>query len=238
MKEPEYLSGISSQWNNLFKIAGASAVLMIIFIPIQVVVYILYPPPSAIIGWFELFQNNKLVGLIDLDFLLLVDQVLMCLIFTALYIALRKANPSYTIIALVLGLTGVAVYFTSAVAFEMLTLSNQYAIAVTEEEKAMLLASGKVMMTTWQGTAFDIGYVLEGAALLIIAIVMLQSSLFSKGTAVVGVILGLMSLLPPTAGTVGMFFAFGSLIPLVIWNILIARRFFQLSYVGPNEIAT
>ena len=37
-----------------------------------------------------------------------------------------------------------------------------------------------------------------------------------------------MPLVPPTAGTVGMIFALGSLLPLEIWDILVARRLFQL----------
>jgi len=32
----------------------------------------------------------------------------------------------------------------------------------------------------------------------------------------------------PTAGTIGLLFALGSLVPLEVWDILIARRLFQL----------
>src|SRR6185436_1553146 len=180
----------SSQWKGLYNIAGVSAMVMVIFIPVQMAVYILFPPPSTVIGWFELFQKNKLIGLIDMDLLLIADQVLMCFIFLALYTALRSVSPSYITIALVLGLTGVAAYYASTVAFEMLSLSNQYTVAVNEGEKSILLASGKVMMAAWQGTAFDTGYVLEGTALLMIAIIMLKSLLFTKTTAVTGIILG------------------------------------------------
>ncbi|HKR04571.1 MAG TPA: hypothetical protein VJY62_08030 [Bacteroidia bacterium] len=223
------MTAANSQWKGLYNIAGVSAIIMVIFIPLQMAVFVLFPPPSTVIGWFELFQKNKFIGLIDMDLLLIADQVFMCFIFLALYTALRSVSPSYITIALVLGLTGVAAYYASTVAFEMLSLSNQYSVAANEEEKSILLASGKVMIAAWQGTAFDVGYVIEGAALLIIAITMLQSSVFNKTTAVVGIILGVMSLLPPTVGKLGMFFAIGSLIPLVIWNVLIAKRFFQLS---------
>lgn len=76
--------------------------------------------------------------------------------------------------------------------------------------------------------SFDVGYLLEGVALLIIAVVVLRSMLFSKKTAYVGILLGVMSLVPPTARTIGLLFALGSLLPSVAWDIMIARRLFQL----------
>jgi hypothetical protein len=70
------------------------------------------------------------------------------------------------------------------------------------------------------GHCFDIGYVLEGVGLLIIAVVMLRSAIFSKKTAYVGILLGVMSLVPPTAGTIRLLFSLGSFAPLELWDIL------------------
>lgn len=217
-----------SRWNWLYKVGGTAALIMAIFIPIQTIVFVTWPPPSTVIGWFTLFQNNRLLGLLDMDLLLIVDQVLMVLVLLALYAALKRFSESFMAIALTLALVGIASYFASTAAFEMLSLSDQYAAATTEVQRSMFLAAGQAMLAIWQGTAFDVGYVLEGVALLIIAIVMLRSTLFSKVTASVGILLGVMSLLPPTAGMIGLLFALGSLVPLEIWDILIARRLFQL----------
>lgn len=215
-------------WKPLYRIAGVAALIMVVFIPIQSIVFIVSPPPSTVIGWFTLFQNNKLLGLLDMDLLLIVDQVLMGLILLALYTALRRASQSFMAIALTAGLVGIAAYFASSTAFNMLSLSDQYAAATTDAQRSLFLASGQATLAIWQGTAFDVGYVLEGVALLIIAVVMLRSMLFNKVTAFVGILLGVMSLLPPTAGTIGLVFSLGSLVPLEIWLILIARRLFQL----------
>jgi hypothetical protein len=153
----------------------------------------------------------------------------MGLILLALYPALRRASQSYMAIALTLGLGGIVTYFASSTAFNMLSLSSQYAAATTDAQRSLFEASGQATLAIWQGTAFDVGYVLEGVALLIIAVVMLRNTLFSKGTAYVGILLGAMSLLPPTAGTIGLIFSLGSLVPLEIWLILIARRLFMLA---------
>lgn len=218
-----------SSWKSLYKVGGAAALIMALFIPIQIIVFIVWPPPNTVMGWFTLIQNNKLIGLLDMDLLLIVDQVLLALIMVALYVSLKGTNRSFMTMALMLGLVGVATYFASTSAFEMLSLSDQYAAATTEVEKSIFLIAGQVMLANWQGTAFDVAYVLEGVALLIIGVVMLRSTIFSKVTARVGIVLGVMSLVPPTAGTIGLFFALGSLVPLEIWDILIARKFFAIA---------
>ncbi len=136
-------------------------------------------------------------------------------------------------IALILQLVATATYFASAVAFEMLSLSNQYATATTEAERSISLAAGQAMLVTWQGTAFDVSYVLNGLALLIVSAVMLRSRhLFSKTTGYAGLSAGVLALVPPTAGTIGLVFSLVSLVPLVIWLALIARRLLRS---GPLE---
>jgi hypothetical protein len=219
----------TNPWKSLYNVAGVVALIMVVFIPIQLIVFFSNPPPNTVIDWFTFFQNNWIIALLDMDLLLIVDQIFVSVIFLALYIALRETNQSLMAIALVAGLLGIAAYFASSVCFDMLALSNQYAAATTDAQRSMLLAAGQVALTTYQGTAFDVGYVLEGIGLLLTALVMLRSTLFSKTTAIVGIVLGIMSLLPPTAGTIGLFCALGSLIPLVIWSVLIALRFFQLA---------
>jgi hypothetical protein len=57
---------------------------------------------------------------------------------------------------------------------------------------------------------------------------MLQSNVFSKATAYVGIVMGVLMLVPPTVGTIGLLLSLISLIPTLIWLIPIARRLFQL----------
>lgn len=217
-----------SAWKDLYRVGAVAALLVAVFVPLQIVVFVTNPPPSTVIGWFTLFQNNRLIGLLDMDLLLVVDQVLLGLVVLALYVALRRVNPSLMLIALAAGLVGIAAYFASSTAFNMLALSDQYAAATTDAQRSVFLAAGQAMVAIWTGTAYDVGYMLLGVALLIIGVVMLRSPLFSRVTAYVGVVLGVMSLLPPTAGTIGLLFSLGSLLPLEIWLILVARRLFQL----------
>jgi hypothetical protein len=186
-----------------------------------------------VIGWFTLFHDNALVGLLDMDLLLVVDYLLLIGIFSALWASLRRANESLIAIALILQLVGTATYLASTVAFEMLTLSNQYATATTEAERSIFLAAGQAMLATWQGTAFDVSYVLSALAILTVSAVMLRSHhLFSKTTGYAGLSAGVLALVPPTAGTVGLILSLVSLVPMVIWLALIAQRLLRS---GPLE---
>jgi len=113
-------------------------------------------------------------------------------------------------------------------AFEMLYLSHGYAAAKTDAESAIFLAAGEAKVATFHGTAFYINYILGSLTGLIISWVMLKTTLFSKATAYVRIASSIcdFGLFVPT---IGMFIAIFSMLFLVIWNIMIARRFFQLA---------
>jgi len=220
-------------WQTLHRVGGVSALAVLVLIPIQMVVFFVWPPPNRVIGWFALFQDNALVGLLDMDLLLIVDYLLLIGVFSALWASLRRANESLMAIALILQLVATATYLASTVAFEMLTLSNQYATATTDVERSIFLAAGQTMLATWQGTAFDVSYVLSALAILTVSAVMLRSHrLFSKVTGYAGLSAGILALVPPTAGTIGVVFSLVSLVPLVVWLALIARRLLRS---GPLE---
>jgi hypothetical protein len=217
----------------LHRVGGVTALAVLVLIPIQMLVFFIWPPPSSVIGWFTLFQDNALVGLLDMDLLLIVDYLLLIGVFSALWASLRRANESLMAIALILQLVATAAYLASTVAFEMLSLGNQYVTATTEAEKSLVLAAGQAMLVTWQGTAFNVSYVLSAFAILIVSSVMLRSHhLFSKVTGYAGLSAGILTLIPPTAGTIGVVFSLMSLVPMVIWLALIARR---LLSSGPLE---
>ena len=218
-----------SDWKSLYRVGGVAALLMFVLIPVQSFIFIAYPPPSTVIDYFTLFQNNKILGLLDLDLLLIVDNILLILIYLALYTALKRFNKSYMAIALTIGLVGTTLHFASREAtFGMLSLSSQYTAATTDAQRAMLLAAGQALLTIYNGTAFDLSYIPSGIVLLIFSVVMLRSNIFSKATAYVGIVMGALMLVPPTVGTLGLLLSLISLVPTLIWLILIARRLFQM----------
>lgn len=215
----------NSNW--LYKIGGGAALLSLVYFPIQIIVFLVNPPPDSVLGWFRLFQNNPIIGLLDLDLLLIVDQVLAILIFLALYAALRRAQESLMAISLALGLVSIVLFIASNPAFAMLSLSNQYAAATTEAQRAVFLAAGETMLVTWQGSAFQVSYVLGSIAVIILSAVMLRSELFSKATAYLGVLANVIAL-GLYVPVIGIYISIFSVVFLWVWYLLIARRLFQL----------
>jgi hypothetical protein len=213
----------------LCKIGGIMAIVIVLIIPIQMGIFIVWPPPDNALDFFNLFQNNWLLGLLSLDLLYILSNALLIFVYLGLYAALRHVNQAYMTIALIFGFIGIAAYYASSVAFEMLSLSKQYAMAETAELKLQCLTSGQTMLLTYKGTAFDVYYVFNAIALLIISRVMFQDKTFGKSTAIWGLISGILMLIPTTAGTIGLTFGIASLIPWTVFSILIAKRLFKLS---------
>ncbi len=226
-----------ASWQPLYRIGGAAAFLVVVLYVIQIIVFVVSPPPSTVIGYFTLFHKNALLGLLDLDLLSIADYALFVPMFLALYVALRRASPSFMAIATALGLIGIATYFASNTAFEMLSLSSQYAAAATDAQRSLFVASGQAMLAIYQGTAFDVSYVLLAVTPLIISVVMLRSHSFGKVTAFVGIVANVLAvgLFVPA---IGVFLSIVSAVGLLIWYILIARRLFLLAQGISKKEAT
>src|SRR5215212_89065 len=129
-------------------------------------------------------------------------------------------------IAVILQLVAATTYFALTVAFGVLTLSNQYAIVTMDAERYIFLAAGQAMLATWQSTAFNISYILSVIEILIVSAVMLRVHPFSRTTTYAGLSAGVLALVPPTAGTIGMVLSLVFLVPMVIWLALMSRRLF------------
>ena len=223
-----------SRWHWLYKVAGMSALVTAVLIVAQMIVYIIWPPPSTAIDTFKLFQDNALVGFLALDLLYVIDNVLLIPILLALYVALRRTNESFMLIGAALGFVGIAALFASNPAANMHFLSGQYAAAATDAQRALLLAAGEAMLAVFSGTAYHISLILGSVALVIIPIVMLQSKIFSKATAYMGILANVLALgfyVPK----IGIYILLFSVIFLLVWYILITRRLFQLGRDMPKE---
>ena len=87
----------ASRWHWLYKVGGAAALISVVLIPITIIVYIAWPTPSTAIESFTLFQNNRLAGLMSLDLMYLVSNVLAVPVLLALSLQLFKNQILYTL---------------------------------------------------------------------------------------------------------------------------------------------
>ena len=237
-------------WKSLYKTGGIAA-LMAVFVfrrnlgaelgllsNFGIISGVPTAPLTSASDWFNLLQGNRLISLTLLNFFDLVEYALLGLIFLALYGALRQADRSAMVIATTSGLVGITVYFASNQAFGMLALSERYAAATSDAQRTLYLAAGEALLAInnpeaiYQGTGIYVSFFLVLIAGLIISIVMLRSSVFSKTTAWMGILANGIGL----GYFIGLAFApdlYWIPIPIsapfrVIWYFMIALRLFKL----------
>jgi hypothetical protein len=80
------------RWRVLFRFDAVAAMISALFIPIQIVVFLASDTPldGTAGDWFALLAHDRLVGLIDLDLLLVADNVVLIPILLALFVVLRR----------------------------------------------------------------------------------------------------------------------------------------------------
>ena len=217
------------RWRPLYRIGGAAALFSVAIIPIQLIIFIVWGQPETALGWFNLFQDNKLAGLLAFEILFVVNAALGIATALALYVALRRVNESLMAIATVLALVEAVAFIVARPALEMLYLSNQYAAATMDAQRTMILAAGEAMLATFHGTAFHVGINLFSIYYLIVPIVMLQSNIFGRVTAYAGIVAAIFNWGLYVPGGIGLFLGTLSVIPfLAIWLVLVGRRLFLL----------
>jgi len=225
-----------SCWAGLWRAGSVSALLLVVIIIATGIVFAIEPQPldGTALDWFILFQKNPLLGLVESELLMILYVIVSMPVALSLYILLRSVNPSWMIVYLVLGLLGVMCFIAARPAFEMLSLSKGYATATSETEKAIFLAAGQTLVATFHGTAFHISYILGSITGLIISIVLLQSNIFGKAFAYVRIASSIcdFGLYIPV---IGIYLSMLSVLFLFVWNIMIARRLWQLAKYGLEE---
>jgi hypothetical protein len=228
MKDEQLHTSLDDNFKLLNKIGAISSSFLVVIIIIQFIVFVVAPPPSeGAQAWFTLFQKDKLLGLVSFELLMVVYTILSMFVSLALSVVLLRTNKSLVVIYLAISLVGIICFIVSRPAFEMLSLSSQYTIAKTEIQKTTLLAAGENILAIFHGTTFYISYILGSIAGLIISIVMLQSKAFSKAAAYTRITSSIFDfgLFIPI---VGLYISLFSVVFLLIFNILVARRLYKL----------
>lgn len=217
----------------VYRIAQYLSLIMLILIPLQIAVFIISPPPATVKGFFELFQKSPFLGLLSLDFLYLFNNAIIAVIYLALFMLLYNEKPVTVILAFMFGLIGIACYYPSNPAFEMMTLSHQFTQALPEL-KSIYLAAGEAVMASYTGTTFNAYYVLSTLCLLLFSSAIQKSRHFTKSVGLWGLVSGFFMIVPSSAGKLGMVFSLLSLVPWVIFVILLMSKFMKLALNHPE----
>jgi hypothetical protein len=194
----------------------------------QIVAFFVWPPPSTVTGHFALLQSRPLIGLVSLDFVIIVDEVLAIPICLALYLSLRRVHESLMLIATALSAASIVCYLIATPALNMLYLSRRYTVATTGVEREELIGAGQAVLSSWLGTPYQVGYVVGSIAMLIIGFVMLRSPIFSKFTAYMGILSGTVAF-GIYVPKVGVFISILSVVGMQVWYVMIALTLLRLN---------
>jgi hypothetical protein len=209
----------------------------------EITLFLAQPAPNSTAGWFALLQSNSLLGMGLLNVFDSVNYVLLGVMFTALYFALRKSSI-WAAPASALSFVGITVYLASTTAFSMLSLSNQYASAATDTQRLTLLNAGQAILAKgvpgaiYAGIGGYVSLFLIAAAGLLFSVVMLKSRVFHRAIAYIGIaacsldvayLAGLVLVSPSQAALLSAACLATAGLLLMIWHLLIALKLYQLS---------
>jgi hypothetical protein len=198
------------------------------------VVFTLGGEPTTAEEYFTVLQQDRLVGLLRMDFASLINVTLYPVIAFGAYAALRRVNALYAALATALVFLGVAMSLATHSAFSVLALSDQYALATTELQRSQLLTAGAAVIATdwWHSTGGLLAGIFMQGGIVLLSWVMLRSTAFGKLTAYAGMIsngldwlhIGVGLVLPGVAAGLLMI---GGLVYLV-WFPLLGRDLWRL----------
>lgn len=174
------------------KVGGVAALIIAVMyfaaIAIYIPAYRSGPPPESVLEWFKFLQESWLTGLFFLGLADIVIVIAWVPLALSLYVSLQYFNKTWVSIAAVLSFIGTAVFLATNIAFSMVALSRQFLAATTELEETLILAAGQTVLANDQSTGTFAGYALVWVAALIFSVISLRSNLFSRVSAVIGII--------------------------------------------------
>jgi len=200
----------------------------------QIILGIMWPPPDfaptsgSATSILEMAQADPILTFVKLDGLMIIDYLLLVVVFVSLAAALRNTNRSLVALGTTFALVASTLYFAVNPALTMFVLAGQYRAAADDG----IVQAAQTVLANFQGTAFLVHYIVMGVAGMLVSAAMLRGEVFSRTTGVAGLLQGSMMLIPVTFGTIGLIFAVGSLVPFMVWFVLISRQLWKMSAAG------
>ena len=196
-------------------------ILMILIIPIQVLIFMLIPMPEDALGFLTLMHDNPIMGLLHMDLMYILNNTFLIFFYFVLFMTLTPKHKTMINIALITGIIGAILYYTSNRSVEMFLLSNRYFNTTDPTLRLSYIAIAESYLDIWKGTTFNTYYVLSAISLILFSIEMLKSSFYKRSTGAIGLISGILMVVPSGFGMVGLIMSLLSLIPWIIFSVMV-----------------
>ena len=144
--------------------------------------------PQTAIERFKQFNNNWILGLYNLDLLNVIIQIATIPSIFAIYIAHKRTDNGYALLALIIFLIGTTIFISGNTALPMLELSKKYFTAISDTQKILIAAAGESMLAKGVHGSLGvfIGFALPTFANILMSHVMLKGQIFTKTTSYLG----------------------------------------------------
>jgi hypothetical protein len=221
-------------WKGLYVAGGASFIYLGLHVIGEFAIFLAIGPvpanPTAEEN-LQIIAGNR-IAFLALATLITAGAVLLAPAYVALYIFLRDLNRGLmTFAILMMGASIVFGMATGAIpAFAMARLSDSYAAATTDAERASVIAGAEAIMGIQ--SANPMYFLLLWVTTLLMSVVMRKSD-FHKAVAYVGIVLGFLGIVSVIPG---LFFVFLIAVPLgVAWFLAVGLKLNRISRAVPSS---
>ena len=197
--------------------------------------------PQTAIDRFNQFNNNWILGLYNLDLLNVIIQIITIPSIFAIYIAHKRTDNGYALLALILFLIGATIFITGNTALPMFELSKKYFSAISDAQKNLIAAAGESMLAKGAHGSLGvfIGFALPTFSNILISHVMIKGQIFAKATSYIGFVGNILLLLYivmvtfyPATEKVALMIAMPGGLLAMAWMIMYMIKLFKLRLIG------
>jgi hypothetical protein len=235
-------------WKNLYLLGGVATILSgLLFrrnLGVEIALFSPVKVPTSVNDWYTLLETHRFLGLVYLGIFDIVNYILVGFMLLALSKVLWRLASGFTIMGLWLGFLGIAIYTSSNTALSLLSLSNQYATAIGEDHKQLLLSAGHALLSLnpfsspggYPGAGGYLSLLFVAASGFVFSLIILKNKVFRPFTAYIGLAANSLDLLysmaflfvPATNATqIGLLFLPTAGLLLMIWHIMIGWGFLK-----------
>lgn len=201
-------------------------------------------PQTAIERFYE-FKDNWFIGLYHLDFINIINSMIMLFVYVAICIAHKNRNFIYFGISFLVAFFGTLIFVSNNTALGMLELSNKYFNTTLATQKDYYIAAGEALLINGIHGSLGVflGFLISSIGSLLISILILKGKIFGKFTSWFGIIgngclliyVVLIALIPQLESIAVLIAAPGGILAL-IWIVLTGLKLYKLSRMGNFEV--
>ena len=229
---------LSFDWKFFYRAGGLAALLVVLVGLLDILIMFLpgtgtNPGARTVVDWFKVLQDDPFLALRDMGLLNMITMSCSVMVFFALYGVHRRISPLAASLTLILVCMGGAIYIANNTALPMLTLSQHFAAATSESQRALWASAGQALMAHEDLTAGAYpGFFFGEVAGALMAVVALRGGIFQRWEAWLGIVAtGCLlffnlcaAFIPALYDSVMPIFGAGGGLLSLVWYVMIARR--------------